>query len=129
MTNLKFSRVNNEEYNTVSVNIENAIIDIKDEDYQIMDRSKTKYGYTKANIRIINDDLMDKLKLWEVQINDYLKCEVGAEAVTVLYGNRIYPKVSTLIGQEKEKHQLKIKSIWINEKNKPFAQLYYEHHT
>ena len=129
MSELKFSRVNNEEYNTVSVNIENAIIDIKDEDYQIMDRSKTKYGYTKANIRIINDDLMDKLKLWEVQINDYLKCEVGTGAVTILYGNRIYPKVSGLIGQDEEKHQLKIKSIWINEKNKPFTQLYYEHHT
>ena len=124
MSELKFSRVNNEEYNTVSINIENAIIDIKDEDYQIMDRSKTKYGYIKANIRIINDDLKDKLKLWEVQINDYLKCEVGTGAVTILYGNRIYPKASDLIGQDEEKHQLKIKSIWINEKNKPFTQLY-----
>ena len=129
MSELKFSRVNNEEYNTVSINIENAIIDIKDEDYQIMDRSKTKYGYIKANIRIINDDLKDKLKLWEVQINDYLKCEVGTGAVTLLYGNRIYPKVSSLIGQDEEKHQLKIKSIWINEKNKPFTQLYLIHYT
>ena len=124
MSELKFSRVNNEEYNTVSINIENAIIDIKDEDYQIMDRTKTKYGYTKANIRIINDDLKDKLKLWEVQINDYLKCEVGTGAVTLLYGNRIYPKVSDLVGQKKEEHHIKIKSIWINENNKPFVQLY-----
>ena len=129
MSELKFSRVNNEEYNTVSINIENAIIDIKDEDYQIMDRSKTKYGYIKANIRIINDDLKDKLKLWEVQINDYLKCEVGTEAVTLLYGNRIYPKVSDLVGQKKEEHHIKIKSVWINEKNKPFVQLYLIHYT
>ena len=129
MSELKFSRVNNKEYNTVSVNIENAIIDIKEEDYIIIDRSKTKFGYTKANIRILNNDLMDKLKLWEVQINDYLKCEVGAEAVTVLYGNRIYPKVSDLVGQKKEEHHIKIKSIWINENNKPFVQLYYVHHT
>ena len=128
MSELKFSRVNNEEYNTVSINIENAIIDIKDEDYQIMDRSKTKYGYTKANIRIINDDLKDKLKLWEVQINDYLKCEVGTGAVTILYGNRIYPKVSDLVGLDKEEHHIKIKSIWINENNKPFVQLYYVIH-
>ena len=129
MSELKFSRVNNEEYNTVSINIENAIIDIKDEDYQIMDRSKTKYGYTKANIRIINDDLKDKLKLWEVQINDYLKCEVGTGAVTLLYGNRIYPKVSDLVGQKKEEHHIKIKSVWINENNKPFVQLYLIRHT
>ena len=124
MSELKFSRVNNEEYNTVSINIENAIIDIKDEDYQIMDRSKTKYGYIKENIRIINDDLKDKLKLWEVQINDYLKCEVGTGAVTLLYGNRIYPKVTDLVGQKKEEHHIKIKSVWINENNKPFVQLY-----
>ena len=129
MSELKFSRVNNEQYNTVSVKVENAIIDIVEEDYKIIDRSKSKFGYTKANIIILNDDLKDKLKLWEVQINDYLKCEVGAEAVTVLYGNRIYPKVSDLVGQKKEEHHIKIKSIWINENNKPFVQLYYVHHT
>ena len=129
MSELKFSLVNNEEHNTVSVYIENAIIDIEEGDYKIINRSKTKYGYTKAKITILNDDLKDKLKLWEVQINDYLKCEVGTEAVTVLYNNKIYPKVSDLIGQEKEEHHIKIKSIWINENNKPFVQLYYVHHT
>ena len=129
MSELKFTRVNNEEYNTVSINIENAIIDIKEEDYQIEDIVKTKFRYNKANIRILNDDLINKLKLWEIQINDYLKCEVGTGAVTILYGNRIYPKVSGLIGQEKEERHIKIKSVWINENNKPFVQLYYVHHT
>ena len=129
MSELKFTRVNNEEYNTVSINIENAFIEIKKEDYHILDRSKTKFGYIKANIQIINDDLKDKLKLWEIQINDYLKNEVGTKAVTILYGNMIYPKVSGLIGQEKEEHLIKIKSVWIDEKNKPFVQLYYVHHT
>ena len=129
MTNLKFTRVNNEEYNTVSINIENTIIDIKDEDYQIMDIAKTKYGYRKANIKIFNDDLINKLKLWEEEINEYLKNEVGTGPVTILYGNMIYPKVSTLIGQEKNEQHIKIKSVWINEKNKPFIQLYYVRHT
>ena len=129
MTNLKFTRVDNKEYKTISVFVENAIIDIKKEDFQIIDRTKTKFGYTKANIMIFNDDLKDKLKLWEVQINDYLKCEVGTGAVTLLYGNRVYPMVLGLIGQDKEELQFKIKSIWINENNKPFVQLYYIHHT
>ena len=129
MSELKFTRVNNEEYNTVSINIENAIIDIKEEDYKIEDIIKTKFRYDKANIRILNDDLINKLKLWEIQINDYLKCEVGTGAVTILYGIRIYPKVSTLIGQEKEERLIKIKSVWIDEKNKPFVQLYYVHNT
>ena len=129
MSELKFSRVNNEEYKTVSINIENAIIDIEEGDYQIIDRTKTKFGYVKANIKILNDDLKNKLKIWEVQINEYLKNEVGTGAITLLYGNRIYPKVSDLVGQEKEEHHIKIKSIWINENNKPFVQLYLIHHT
>ena len=129
MSELKFIYVDNEEYKTKSVFVENAIIDIKEEDYQIIDRTKTKFGYEKANIKIFNDDLKNKLKIWEEQINEYLKNEVGTGAITILYGNRIYPKVSGLIGQEKEEIQLKIKSIWINENNKPFVQLYYVHNS
>ena len=129
MTNLKFTRVDNKEHNTISVYVENAIIDINEEDYKILDRTQDKFKREKATILILNNDLKDQLKLWEVQINDYLKCEVGAKASTLLYGNRIYPKVSGLIGQDKEEIQFKIKSIWINEKNKPFIQLYYIHHT
>ena len=129
MSELKFSRVNNEQYNTISINIENALIPINEEDYQIMDRSKTKFGYIKANIKIKNEDLINKLKSWETEINEYLKNEVGTGSVTILYDITIYPKVSSMIGQEKEKHHTKIKSVWINEKNKPFVQLWYVHHT
>ena len=129
MSELKFYCVDNEEYKTKSVFVENAIIDIKEEDYIIIDRTKTKFGYTKANIRILNVDLKNKLKIWEEQINEYLKNEVGTGAITILYGNRIYPKVSGLIGQNKEEFQFKIKSIWINENNKPFVQLYYVHNS
>ena len=129
MSELKFYCVDNEEYKTKSVFVENAIIDIKEEDYQIIDRTKTKFRYEKANIIIFNDDLKDKLKIWEEQINEYLKNEIGVRAITILYGNQIYPKVSGLIGQEKEEIQLKIKSIWINKKNKPFVQLYYIHNS
>ena len=129
MSELKFYCVDNEEYKTKSVFVENAIIDIKEEDYIITDRTKTKFGYTKADIRILKDDLKNKLKIWEEEINEYLKNEVGTGAVTILYGNRIYPKVSGLIGQDKEEFQFKIKSIWINENNKPFVQLYYVHNS
>ena len=127
MSELKFYCVDNEEYKTKRVFVENAIIDIKKEDYFIFNIDITKYGYRKGNIQIKNDDLKNKLKIWEEQINEYLKNEVGTGVITILYGNRIYPKVSTLIGQDKEEIQFKIKSIWINENNKPFVQLYYIH--
>ena len=129
MSELIFYCVDNEEYKTKSVYVENAIIDIKKEDYKIINRTNTKFGYVKANIIIFNDDLKNKLKIWEEQINEYLKNEVGTGAITILYGNRIYPKVLTLTEQEKEEHHIKIKSIWINENNKPFVQLYYVHNT
>ena len=41
MSELKFYCVDNEEYKTKSVFVENAIIDIKEEDYIITDRTKT----------------------------------------------------------------------------------------
>ena len=129
MGELKFTRTNNEKYNTTTINIENAFIEIVEDDYNISNREKTKSGYVKANIQIFNDELKNKLKLWETEINEYLKNKVGTRPVTILYDNMIYPKVfvSCLIGQEKEERYIKIKSVWINEKNKPFVQLWYVH--
>ena len=129
MSELKFTRVNNEKYNTTTINIKNAFIEIAKDDYNISNMGKTKFGYTKANIQIFNVELKNKLKSWETEINEYLKNEVGTRPVTILYGNMIYPKVSGLMWQEKEERYIKIKSVWINEKNKPFVQLWYEHNT
>ena len=129
MSELKFTRVNNEQYNTVSINIENAITEITEDEYYTMSTEKTKFGYKKSTIKLIGDDLKDKLKSWETEINEYLKNEVGTGPITVLYGNRIYPKVSTMVGQEKKEHHIKISVVWINENNKPFVQLWYVRHT
>ena len=129
MGELKFTRVNNEKCNTTTINIENAFIEIVKDDYNISNMGKTKFGYTKANIQIFNVELKNKLKSWETEINEYLKNEVGTRPVTILYGNMIYPKVSGLMWQEKEERYIKIKSVWINENNKPFVQLWYEHNT
>ena len=129
MSELKFTREDNKEYNTVSINIENAIIEIVEDDYYIFDTEKNKFGYKKATLKIDNEGIREKLKSWETEINEYLKSEVGTEPITILYGNRIYPKVSSMIGQEKKKHHINIKSVWVNEKNKPFVQLWYVRHS
>ena len=129
MSELKFTRVNNEKYNTTTINIENAFIEIAKDDYNILNRAKTKFGYVTANIQIFNVELKNKLKSWETEINEYLKNKVGTRPVSIIYSNSIYPKVSCLIGQEKEERYIKIKSVWINEKNKPFVQLWYVHNT
>ena len=128
MSELKFNRVNNEQYNTVSINIENAIIEIVEEDYYIFDKQKTKFGYQKVNLKLDNDDIKDKLKTWETEINEYLKNEVGTNPIKIVYGNKLYTKLSKKINQEENKYFIKISGVWINENNKPFVQLYYVEH-
>ena len=125
MSELKFSRVDNEKYNTISVNIENAIIDIKQEDYYTLQTQKTKFGYIKSTIVITNNEIKDKLKIWEEQINEYLKNEIETKPITILYINKAYPKLLALIGQNRREQHISIRSIWINEKNKPFVQLWH----
>ena len=125
MSELKFTRKNNEEYNTITINIENAIIEIKENDYYIFNTENTKFGYRKVNLKINNNDMREKLKSWEKEINEYLKNEVGTGPLTVVYGNKIYSKLSKLINQEEKKYFIKINGVWINENNKPFIQLYY----
>ena len=127
MGELKFTRVNNEECNTTNINIENAFIEIAKDDYNILNRGKTKFGYVTAILQIVNNELKNKLKSWETEINEYLKNEVGTGPVDIIYSNSIYPKVSDLIGQEKEERYIKIKSVWINERNIPFVELWYVH--
>ena len=125
MSELTFNRVNNKQYNTVSVNIENAIIDIKQEDYYTLKTQPTKFGYIKSTIVLTNNEIKNKLKIWEEQINEYLKNEIGTGPITILYINKAYPKLSALIGQNRREQHISIRSVWINEKNKPFAQLWH----
>ena len=128
MSELKFTRVNNEEYNTININVENTLIPVKEEDYNIINTEKTKFGYRKATIILNKQDLKDKLKSWETEINEYLKSEVGTGPITILYNNKIYSKLSFLLGQKKKEHHIKISSIWVNDQNKPFIQLWYVKH-
>ena len=87
---LKFERVNYEKYNTIRINIENGIFSLK-EHGKTLQIDKTKYGYKKAVVQLEQPDLCDLINLWETQINDYLKSE-GIPPITILYGNKIYPK-------------------------------------
>ena len=67
MGELKFTRVNNEECNTTNINIENAFIEIAKDDYNILNMGKTKFGYVTAVLQIVNVELKNKLKSWEIK--------------------------------------------------------------
>ena len=90
MGELKFNRVNNEKYNTVSINIEHVFLTLN-ENCEILKIEKTKWHYRKTVIQLNQPDLCETIKLWEKQINDYLKGE-GISPITILYGKKIYPK-------------------------------------
>ena len=129
MGELKFTRTNNEECNTTTINIENAFIEIAKDDYNILNRGKTKLGEYTAILQIVNKELKNKLKSWETEINEYLKNEVGTGPVDIIDSWSIYPKVSGLMWQKKEERYIKIKSVWINERNFPSVELWYVHNT
>ena len=122
MNELKFNRVNNDKYNTVSINIEHAFLTLK-ENCEILKIEKTKWHYRKTVIQLNQPDLCETIKLWETQINDYLKGE-GIGSITILYDKKIYPK--TLLHVVKKVNYIKLKGIWVNDSNKPFLQLWLE---
>ena len=55
---LEFNYMKHEKYNTSSVYIEDAIITLKKNDYNIIKVTKTKWDYQKAEITLINKDLI-----------------------------------------------------------------------
>ena len=124
MSELKFNRVNNEKYNTVFINIEHAFLTLKG-NYEILKIEKTKWHYRKTVIQLNQPDLCETIKLWETQINDYLKGE-GISPITILYSNKIYPKTLLYAVKKGKVNYIKLKGIWVNDSNKPFLQLWLE---
>ena len=123
MNELKFSRINNDKYNTVSINVENAFLTLRD--CEILKIEKTKWHYRKTVIQLNQPDLYEKIKLWETQINDYLKGE-GIGSITILCNKKIYPKTLLYVIKKGKVNYIKLKGIWVNESNKPFPQLWLE---
>ena len=123
MNELKFNRINNDKYNTISINIENAFLTLRD--CEILKIEKTKYHYRKTVIQLNQPDLYEKIKLWETQINNYLKNE-GIGLITILYNKKIYPKTLLYVIKKGKVNYIKLKGIWVNESNKPFPQLWLE---
>ena len=124
MIELKFNRVNNEKYNTISINIEHAFLTLK-ENYEVLKIEKTKWNYRKTVILLNHPDSCELIKLWETKVNDYLKSE-GVGPVKILYGSKIYPKTLLYNTKKTRNNYIKLKGIWVNDKNMPFLQLWLE---
>ena len=95
------------------------------ENYEVHKIEKTKWHYRKAVIQLNQPDLCELIKLWETHINEYLKGE-GIEPVKNLYGNKIYPKTLLYNMKKTRISYIKLKGIWVNDRNTPFLQLWLE---
>ena len=69
MSNLKFYRVYYKKYDNSKINI------VLKEHCEVLKIDKTKYDYQKAVAQLGQFDLCDLMKVWEAQINEYLKGE------------------------------------------------------
>ena len=107
MSYLKFDRVCYKKYDNSKINIENGILVVK-EHCEVLKIDEMKYGYQKAVVQLDQPDLCDLMKVWEVQINKYLKGE-GIPPIKSLYGNKIYPK--TIIHNPTDASIIEIKSV------------------
>ena len=117
---LKFDSEDFEKYGTKKINIQNGFLKLKKGYFIIIKTEKTKYGYQKAVLQLDQPDLRDLMKDWETQINEYLKNE-GIGPITILYGNKIYPKTNI-----RNTSIIKIRNVWITNENKPIPQLWLE---
>ena len=124
MSELKFNRVNHEKHNTTSIYIENGSLTLK-ENFEIDKVEKTKWKFQKVTLKLTDQDLIEKIKSWETEINEHLKSE-GVGPLTIIYGNKIYLKISLTTSTKKKSYNLNFRSIWINKENKPFIQHWLE---
>ena len=122
MSGLKFESINYEKYNTKSINIDGGLFKLQ-ENYEILKNEETQWNNRKAVIKLKQPDLCEFIKLWETEVNYYLTSK-GIEPVTILYGDKIYPK--TYLLPNMEINYIILKSIWVNGQNKPFVQLWLE---
>ena len=124
MGELTFKTVENEKYNTFSIMIDYAILTLRG-NYMVQKIEKTKWKYRKCVVHLEDPELRERVKNWETQINAHLKT-IHIEPIKILYGDKIYPK--TLMHAVKRDVDMWItpKSVWINNQNKPFIQLWLE---
>ena len=123
MSELKFSRTNNEKYGTAIITITNGVLSLKGA-FEIIENARTKWNYRKAVVQL-NPRQCEKIEKWEVEINEYLKNQ-GVGPVKFLYGNRIYPRTYYNKRESRNNMSIRPSGIWVSYENKPHLQYWLE---
>ena len=108
-------------YGSMRILIDNATIELKTEDFRIINGIvKTDYEYKKAVVELEPDlcKLMNKI---EFQINTYLKTH-KIPPITLIYLKKVYCK--TNLGDPSNASKITVENIWVNDEKKCYPQIW-----
>ena len=118
---LEFTHKDYVKYDSMRIYIENATLELKKEDYTIINEfEKTDFDYKKAVVKLQPDlcKLMNKI---EEQINKHLKIN-KIPPITILYRNKVYCK--TNFDNQSDISKITVVNIWVSKEKKCYPQIW-----
>ena len=118
---LEFTHKDYTKCDSIRIYIENATLELKKEDYKIINEfEKTDFDYKKAVVELQPDlcKLMNKI---EEQINKHLKIN-KIPPITIIYRNKVYCK--TNFDNPSNISKITVVNIWISKEKKPYPQIW-----
>ena len=119
---LEFTHKDYVKYGSMRIYIENATLELKKENFRIVNEfEKTDFDYKKAVVELEPDlcNLMNKI---EAQINKHLKGDNKIPPITIIYRNRVYCK--TNLDNLSDISKITVDNIWVNQKKKGYPQIW-----
>ena len=118
---LEFTHKDYVKYDSMRIYIENATLELKKEDYTIINEfEKTDFDYKKAVVELQPDlcKLMNKI---EEQINKHLKIN-KIPPITILYRNKVY--CETNFDNQSDISKITVVNIWVSKEKKCYPQIW-----
>ena len=118
---LEFTHKDYVKYGSMRIYIENATLELKKENFRIVNEFvKTDFDYKKAVVELEPDlcKLMNKI---EHQINIHLKTN-KILPITIIYRNRVYCK--TNFDNQSDISKIKVENIWVSKEKKCYPQIW-----
>ena len=119
---LEFTHKDYVKYGSMRIYIENATLELKKENFRIVNEfEKTDFDYKKAVVEL-EPDLCNLMSKIEAQINKHLKGDNKIPPITIIYRNRVYCK--TNLDNLSDISKITVDNIWVNQKKKGYPQIW-----
>ena len=119
---LEFTHKEYVKYGSMRIYIENATLELKKENFRIINEfEKTDFDYKKAVVEL-QPDLCNLMNRIEAQINKHLKGNNMVKPITIMYRNKVYCK--TKLDNPSEISKITIANIWVNKEKSSYPQIW-----